>query len=243
MKKLLKYILDFLLPPRCICCGKINSDDNGLCAECFNKITFIAKPYCQKCGMPFTQTSAINKNMLCPECLSQKKSVFRMARAAVKYDAFSKKSILALKFMDKTENAHIFAKWLKLAGGDIWQQGADILIPVPLHYTRLLKRRYNQSALLAQELGKLTGIKADISSLIKYKATKPQSSFAHRNARAENIKGAFKVKNPANIKGKRVVLIDDVFTTGATAKECAKTLRKAGALSVDILTIAKVYKG
>lgn len=165
-----------------------------------------------------------------------------MARAAVRYDYFSKKTILALKFMDKTDNAKTFAKWLKLAGTDIWKEGADILVPVPLHYTRLLTRRYNQSALLAQELSKLVGIKTDIESLVKHKSTKPQSGFAHRQARAQNIKGAFKVKHPENIKGKRVVLIDDVFTTGATARECAKTLYKAGALSVDVLTVAKVYR-
>lgn len=242
MTNIFRYILDFLLPPRCMCCGKINADGNGLCAECFNKITFIAKPYCQRCGQPFTQVAAVNAKMICPKCLAEKKHPFRMARAAVKYDYPSKKSILALKFMDRTENAKIFAKWLKLAGTDIWKEGADVLIPVPLHYGRLLTRRYNQSALLAQELSKLTNIKTDTGSLLKCKSTKPQSSFAHRNARAQNIKGAFKVKNPANIKGKRVVLIDDVFTTGATAKECAKTLYKAGALSVDVLTIAKVYQ-
>lgn len=241
MNKILQDILDFLLPPRCMCCGKIMFDDNGICAECFNKMTFISAPYCAHCGLPFTDPAAIGKQMLCPQCLQEKKPLFRLQRSAVKYDYFSKKAILALKFMDKTENAKVFAKWLKLAGKDIFSAGVDLLVPVPLYYTRLIKRRYNQSALIVKELSLLTGIKADVRSLAKIKSTKPQARFSNRNSRIKNIKGAFRVKKPENIKDKRVVLIDDVFTTGSTARECAKALLAAGAKSVDVLTVAKVY--
>ena len=241
MNKILQDILNFLLPPRCMCCGKVLFDENGVCPECFNKITFISAPYCAHCGLPFSDASAAGKQMLCPACMQEKKPLFRLQRAAIKYDYFSKKTILAFKFMDKTENAKVFAKWLKLAGKDIFNLGADVLIPVPLHYRRLIKRRYNQSALLAKELSLLTGLKADMLSLCKIKATKPQAKFSNRNSRIKNIKGAFKVKNPENIKDKRVVLIDDVFTTGSTARECAKALLNAGAKSVDVLTVAKVY--
>lgn len=140
--------------------------------------------------------------------------------------------------MDKTENAKALANWLKLAGKDIFSEGADLIIPVPLHYTRMLKRKYNQSALLARHLGKLTNIKVDYTSVIRHKKTKPQVEFSG-HARVQNVKGAFEVKKPDNIKGKRIILIDDVFTTGSTLKECSKALYKAKAKSVDFLTVSR----
>jgi len=223
-----------------MCCGKVLQDENGLCPECFNQTTFISEPYCRRCGLPFTQTTQLSRKMLCPQCVKDKKPIFRFNRSAVKYDEFSKYPILAFKFMDKTENAKVFARWLKLAGKDIFAAGADVLIPVPLHYKRLVKRRYNQSVLLAMELGRLTGLKTDVSSLIKFKSTKPQVSFSGA-ARVKNVKGVFKVKYPHKVAGKHVVLIDDVMTTGSTLRECAKVLLAAGAASVDTLTIARVY--
>lgn len=240
MMNIFHAVLDFLLPPRCIYCGKILHDENGLCAECFNEVTFISEPYCKHCGLPFADASALNRRMLCPACVREKKPLFRMVRSAIKYDDISKKSILAFKFMDKTENAKIFAKWLKLAGKDIFENDVDVFIPVPLHYARLVKRHYNQAALLAKELSCVTGIATDLSSLVKFKHTKPQVSFSGK-AREKNIKGAFKVKHPERIAGKRIVLIDDVMTTGSTLRECAKVLLAAGAVSVDALTIARVY--
>ena len=238
---ILKDILNFLLPPRCINCGKIVSDENGLCADCFNEITFISEPFCKCCGLPFADVSGVNKNMLCPMCIKDNKKLFRYSRSAIKYETLSKNMILAFKFMDKTENAKVFAKWIQIAGKDIFSAGADVLIPVPLHYKRLVKRRYNQSALLATELGKLSSVPTDFKSLIKHKSTKPQVSYSGK-ARIKNIKGAFMVKYPENIKNKRVVLIDDVQTTGSTLKECAKVLLQAGAKSVDFLTVARVCK-
>lgn len=240
MLSIFRSFLNFLLPPRCMCCGKIIEGENGLCAQCFNQTTFISEPYCRKCGLPFVDSASINKRMLCPKCIKDKKPLFRFVRSAVKYDGHSKKTILAFKFMDKTENAKVYAKWLKIAGKDIFDAGVDVFVPVPLHYMRLIKRRYNQSALLADELACLTGIKSDVFSLIKFKPTKPQVSFSGK-AREKNVKGVFKVKHPEKIKGKRVVLIDDVLTTGSTLKECAKALHDAGAASVDALTIARVY--
>ena len=237
----LKDILNFLLPPRCINCGKIITDENGLCADCFNEVTFISAPYCKCCGIPFAENWGITEKTICPTCIKQKKKYYRYARSAIKYEDISKNMILSFKFMDKTENAKIFAKWLKLAGADIFDIGADVLIPVPLHYKRLVKRRYNQAALLAIELGKLISLDVDVKSLIKIKSTKPQVNFSGKN-RLKNIKDAFSVKYPENIKNKRVVLIDDVQTTGATLQECAKVLLQSGAKSVDFLTIARVYK-
>ena len=241
MKKFLKNILNFLLPPRCVCCGKILESEDDLCPDCFRQVNFISEPYCRRCGMPFADMTGANADMLCPNCVKNKKNFFRFKRSAVKYDDFSKKMILAFKFMDKTENVKIFAKWLKVAGNDIFAAGADILVPVPLHYSRLVKRRYNQSALLVLELSKLTGLTADLTSLVKFKSTKPQVHFSGQE-RVKNVKGVFKVKTPAKIKGKRIILIDDVLTTGSTVRECSKVLLAAGAASVDVLTVARVCR-
>lgn len=238
MWSFLQNIIDAVLPPRCIKCGKVLSGDAGLCADCFNEINFISEPYCKKCGHPFEQAPG-NRQKLCGKCLKTNNTPFRLSRSAVHYDPASKNLILAFKFMDRTDNAKTLARWLNLAGKDIWKEGADVLIPVPLHYTRLLKRRYNQCGLLASELQKLSGIAVDYTSLIKHKSTRPQVEFSGRQ-RVKNIKGVFSVKHPEKIKGRRIVLIDDVMTTGSTLKECALALKKAGAKSVDTLTVARV---
>ncbi len=238
MNGLLSQIIKIFLPPRCIKCGAVLSDDDGLCPTCFQELNFITAPYCYKCGHPFEEAVS-GKKLLCASCMRKKKTPFRLNRSALCYDDSSKDLILALKFMDKTENAKTLAKWLCLAGYDIWQEGVDVLVPVPLHYKRLIKRRYNQSALLVKELSKLTGIEADYMSLIKHKSTKPQVQFSGHE-RVKNVKGVFSVKHMEKIKGKRVVLIDDVMTTGSTLKECALALKKAGAKSVDTLTVARV---
>lgn len=237
---ILSNIINTFLPPRCIKCGCILSHDGGLCPECFNQINFISSPYCSKCGNPFVSGN-VSKNLLCPACLKNHKTPFRLSRSAVHYDEASKPLLLSFKFMDKTDNADILAKWLNIAGLDIWKEGADIIIPIPLHYTRLIKRRYNQSGLLAKELGKITGLKVDYTSVIRHKKTRPQVEFSGRE-RIKNVKGVFSVKHPEKIKGKRIVLIDDVMTTGSTMKECAMALRKAGAKSVDALTVARVCR-
>lgn len=241
MPDFLLRIINLFLPPRCIKCGKVLSSENGLCEDCFNEVGFISHPYCSRCGHPFEKAVAGKKELLCGSCAQDKKSPFRMNRSAVRYDDSSKPLVLAFKFMDKTDNAKIFARWLKIAGEDIFKSGADVIIPVPLHYLRLVKRRYNQSALLAGELSKITGIAVDYSSVVKHKSTKPQVEFSG-HARHKNVKGAFSVRHPEKIRGKRVVLIDDVMTTGSTLKECALVLRKAGVLSVDTLTVARVCR-
>lgn len=237
MANLFSKIIDFILPPRCICCGKTLNAQDGVCEDCFNKINFITKPHCAKCGLPFESASS-NKDSLCGICIKDKKPLFRLSRSAVRYDDISKNMILAFKFMDKTENAKVLSSWLYMAGKDIFEQGVDLIVPIPLHYSRLLKRKYNQSALLAKALSKLTGVKVDYSSVTRHKKTKPQVEFSGK-ARVKNVKGAFEVKHPEKIKGKRIVLIDDVYTTGSTLKECAKALKKAGVKSIDFLTVSR----
>ncbi len=240
MLSFFQKIIDAVLPPRCIECGKILNGKIGLCPECFNRINFISQPYCSKCGIPFEQADN-GETLLCGQCIREKRSPFRMNRSAMRYDENSKNLILSFKFMDKTENASVLAKWIKIAGEDIWKAGADVLIPIPLHYTRLIKRKYNQSALLCAELSKLTGIPVDYHSVVRCLKTRPQVEFSGKE-RIKNIKGAFSVRHPERLQGKRVVLIDDVMTTGSTLKECALIIKKAGAASVDTLTAARVCK-
>lgn len=236
MIKWLHFLINVILPPRCLICGTCINSDNSLCGDCFAKINFISSPYCIHCGRPLP--SDVDGQYYCHKCLTSK-DYFRLCRSAVKYDEFSKKLILDFKFLDRLENKTLLVNWLFLAGQDIFNEGIDVIIPVPLHYMRLFRRKYNQSAVLASGLSKLTGIPADYKSLQKIKHTTPQISCTGKQ-RIKNVKKAFEVIHPQNIKGKHIVLIDDVYTTGATLTECAKALKKAGAKSVDALTVARV---
>ncbi len=236
--KFFRFLFDSILPRRCRKCGQILTNEGELCEKCLSELNFIYPPYCKKCGHPLTDSENSGK-MLCAVCLSRKRSPFRMSRSALYYDDASKNLILAFKFMDKTENARLLAAMLKVAGEDIFAAGADVIVPVPLHYTRLIKRRYNQSALLAYELGRYTGLPVDCSSLVRHKKTRPQVEFSGTE-RARNVKKAFSVRHPEKLAGKRVVLIDDVLTTGSTLRECAVALKKAGVRSIDTLTVARV---
>ena len=238
MKHFLAKILNFILPPRCINCGKVLNEEDGICSECFQKISFISRPYCEKCGIPFAEKTS-GKN-ICGSCLKDKKSVFRLFRSVFIYDEFSKKMVLSLKFMDKTENAKILGKMMFFAGKDIFknEDEIDVIIPIPLHYKRLLKRKYNQAGLLAKALSKYCAKPVDYSSVIRAKNNRPQVEFSGK-VRHNNVKGVFEVRKTQKIKDKRILLVDDVYTTGSTMKECAKVLLKAGAKSVDFITIAR----
>ncbi|MBR2430976.1 ComF family protein [bacterium] len=216
------------------------SEKNGLCSECFNSINFISHPFCYKCGKPFDKEINIKDihKTLCAKCLKEKNSLFSLQRSAFIYDDESKCLILDFKFKDKTISAETLANMLYIAGKDIWEENPDIIIPVPIHKLRLLKRRYNQSAILAKILGEKTNLKVDYFSLIKHKNTIPQVLLSG-SARRNNLRKAFYVKKTQNIKDKNIVLIDDVETTGSTLKECAKLLKKHGAKKIYAITLAR----
>ena len=236
----IKDIINFILPPRCYICGKVLNEDKAVCDDCISKIEFLNGTICHRCGTPlFEQTKDSSNNLLCGSCLKHKKNMlFRMIRSAYIYDDFSKKLILDFKFYDKTDLASVLAKMIYVAGKDIFNEGIDVIIPVPLHYTRLIKRRYNQSALLANELGKLTNIDVDLHTLVKGKRTKAQVD-CDGNERLINVKDAFYLKDVNKLKDKRVLLIDDVLTTGSTLNECAKAIKCAKPKSIDALTISR----
>lgn len=238
MPRWLKILVDAFLPPRCLLCGKILSEENGLCEECFTKINFISQPYCLRCGLPL----ASGKNTkTCPVCVGDNKNPFRMQRSMVSYDEASRPLLVNFKFHDRTEYAPFLARWLYTAGKDIWQEGADVLVPVPLHRARLRQRKYNQAALLCKELNKLTDIPVDYTSLGRHKNTIPQVECSGIK-RKNNVKKAFSLKQENVFKNKRVVLIDDVLTTGATLRECAYVILASGAKSVDAISVARVIK-
>lgn len=234
------FLVNFILPPRCIKCGKILQEHNGLCSDCFNKIRFISAPYCARCGLPFTDESGLSagKRQLCGKCLQEKRPLFSMQRSAFIYDNESKNLILDFKFNDKTVSAETLANILFSAGHDIWQEKPDLLLPVPIHQLRLLKRRYNQSALLVKYLSEKSEISADYFSLIRHQNTIPQVQLSG-DARRRNLQKAFSVKYPQKLQGKSVVLVDDVETTGSTLNECAKVLKKAGVKKIYALTLAR----
>ncbi len=237
MKEFLLKLINFILPCRCICCGTIVEDENGVCPDCFNKIHFISKPYCKICGTPFETTENVINNV-CANCLKDKKKLLDLQRSAFIYDDFSKKIILGLKFFDKTYYAPWLAKMMYRISQDIFAEKPDLIIPVPLHNIRLFQRKYNQSALLAKELSKLSGIKTDFTSLKRCKNTIPQVNFSGK-ARVKNVKNAFVVTKNKNIKNKKIILIDDVFTTGSTIKECALVCKKAGASKIFVITASR----
>lgn len=232
-------ILNFILPPRCAICGKILSEDKGVCDTCIRDIEFLKPPVCHRCGQPLGEVATKKDvRLLCGQCLQNKRKPFRYSRSAFVYDDFSKKLILDFKFYDHTELASLLAKMMFVAGNEIFQSGVDMIIPVPLHYTRLIWRKYNQSSLLGKELSTLTGIEVNNAVLHKIRRTKSQVE-CKGFARLKNLQGAFGIKNSQLIKGKRILLIDDVLTTGSTLKECTQVLKRAGAKSVDWLTVAR----
>lgn len=210
-----------------------------LAGTAWEKLRFIAAPLCDCCGLPFEIEAG--PGTLCLACI-EKRPPYRSARAALAYDEESRKMILGFKHGDQTHITHSFTPWLRRAGRDMLG-GADLIMPVPLHRWRLLRRRYNQSALLAATLARATGKTWLPDTLRRVRATESQG-FKRARERRANVRRAFIVpeKQKHLIKGRAIVLVDDVYTTGATVQECTKTLLAAGAASVDVLTIARTVR-
>jgi len=231
-------VLDLLLPPRCLACGEAVGEQGALCPDCWAGIDFLAPPMCARCGFPFEFDT--EDGVLCAACQARP-PVFDRARAVLRYDAASRGMLLAFKHADRTDLAPYFGHWLARAGAEVLAE-ADLVAPVPLHWTRLFSRRYNQAALLARAAAKQAGRPFLGDALVRRRRTKPQRSGLA--ARTRNVAGAFVVP-PARrraIEDRRVLLVDDVRTTGATLEACARTLKAAGAKGVDVLTLALVVR-
>ena len=187
------------------------------------------------CGAPFEYDIGER----CPACLASPRA-FARARSAVIYDDASRDLILQFKHADRTDLAGLFAGWINRAADDLLAE-ADTVVPVPLHPSRLLSRRYNQAAEIARPLARRRGIAYLPGALVRRKASESQAGKS-ASGRRRNVVGAFAVPDRAKVRieGRRIVLIDDVLTTGATAEACARALLKAGAAAVDLATVARV---
>lgn len=218
-----------------------DDSDTGLCGSCWRDLTFLTDSSCITCGLPFEVTSETEQ--MCGACLANPPP-FSRTKAAVLYDDASKDLVMKFKHGDATHLAPIFAAWLEYANTRSQYNllsHTDLLIPVPLHWTRLMKRHFNQASLLGNALSKRTGISIAHDILNRTKATKSQGHLS-RDDRLKNVSGKFSVspKKQDIIKGKVITLIDDVYTSGATVTACAKTLKSAGAKEVYVLTLARV---
>lgn len=231
--------LDLLFPPLCVSCRTPVAEPYSLCAACWRAIAFLDGPCCMQCGYPFDFDPGAGTR--CAGCLARP-PVFDQARAVMRYDDKSRDLILAFKRADRLDLVPAFANWLQRAGHGLIDQ-ADLIVPVPLHRTRLWQRRYNQSALLAQEISRRTGRPADLFLLERVRRTPSQGEMPSAKARRRNVLGAFQVVNQPLLRGKVVLLIDDVYTTGATLEACARALKRAKAQRILVLTLARVVRG
>lgn len=227
-------ILDTLFPPRCFACNVLTAEQGSLCASCWGGVEFISAPMCRRCGMPFGYEVEGD----CMACL-QAPPPYDAARAVFRYEGGSRRLVTGYKYYDRTLATPMFARWLARAGAE-QLAAADCVVPVPLHRWRLLKRRYNQSALLAAGLAKLAGKPCHAGALRRTRHTVQQAGLT-REERQRNVEDAFAVpaERQAAIAGKAVLLVDDVLTTGATLHACAHALLAGGAKAVYILTLAR----
>ena len=231
-----RLALDIALPTLCVACRE-PVDGDGVCATCWAKLSFIAPPFCPRLGIPFVYDPG--PDMLSMEAIANPPAYMR-ARAAVRYDDVARTLVHALKYQDRTDLAPAMGRWMARAGRELLSD-ADVLVPVPLHWKRGWSRRYNQSGALARVIERQTGVKLSSEALRRVRPTQQQIGLS-RKERASNVQGAFKVSADRQdlIHGRRVVLIDDVLTSGATVDACARALLRAKAASVDVLVFARV---
>jgi ComF family protein len=236
LKHTARTALDIALPTLCVACHEPVAGE-GVCATCWAKLSFIAPPYCPRLGIPFVYDPG--PDLLSMEAIANPPA-YRRARAAVRYDDVARTLVHALKYQDRTDLAPAMGGWMARAGRELLVD-ADALVPVPLHWRRGWSRRYNQSGALARIIERQSGVKVAVEALRRVRPTEQQVGLS-RSLRASNVQGAFKVTadRGGDIAGRRVVLIDDVLTSGATVDACARALLRARAASVDVLVFARV---
>lgn len=250
------WLIDRLLPPQCAACGRVVSVSGRLCVPCFTALDFITPPLCRRCGLPFdfdpigdsiggagdgAGDSGADRDpgLLCAACAAEPPAYGR-ARAALRYNDRAGLLVVRFKHYDRADLAPTLAGWM-IASGQSLIADADLIVPVPLHRWRLMRRGYNQSVLLARVIARAAG-KPMVPDLLRRRRNTPPQTRLGRQARKTNVVGAFAVapRHRALLPRRRVLLVDDVLTTGATAGHSAKALIAAGAERVDVLTLARV---
>jgi ComF family protein len=231
------FVLDVALPPLCPSCAEPLGQEGGLCPACWAKLSFITRPYCERLGIPFTYDPG--PGVLSMQAIADPPTYAR-ARAVVRFDEVARTLVHALKYGDRLDLVPLLGRWMAQAGRELLAE-ADALVPVPLHWRRLWARRFNQSAALAFAISRVSGTRVLFDALERRRPT-PQQVGLSRTERAHNVQGAFRVRQPAKgeVAGRRLVLVDDVLTSGATVDACARALLRAGAASVDVLVFARV---
>lgn len=230
-------LLDLALPPICLSCGIHVDRHRMLCPKCWAGVDFITPPLCDRLGVPLPFDSG--ERAVSAAALAAPPDYGR-ARAVAAFDGVMRDLVHGLKYRDRPEGCRLFAQWMAVAGAELLEE-ADVLVPVPLHWSKLWARRFNQSALIAREISKATDVPALLNVLRRVKRTPSQVGLSP-GQRRRNVRGAFIVPDhlAGTFAGRHVLLIDDVITTGATADACARSLRAAGARAVDVLALARV---
>lgn len=238
-KAFLAKVRDVALPPQCPGCRVIVEAPDTLCGACWTQLRMTGPAVCDACGMPFPFEQ---DGALCGACIGREPP-FERARSAVAYNDGSRALILAFKHADRPEAAKLFARWMVVAAPQLLAE-ADVIIPVPLDRRRLFERRYNQAALLSQNLTRLTDVPSLIDGVERIKPSPPRGKHMSSTDRRRNVAGAFRVRASAKaaLRGKRGLVVDDVYTTGATAWAMARCLKQVGVEAVDILTVARVVR-
>ncbi|MCP4320239.1 MAG: ComF family protein [Hyphomicrobiales bacterium] len=231
---------DIIYPPVCIGCGEVCGGHGGLCGDCWSTLRPMERPWREVLGTPFSYD--MGDAVLSADAIADPPA-FAKARSAVLYDEAARLLVQRLKYKDRVDLAGAMAGWMARAGGDVIC-AAETVVPVPLHRRRLMKRQYNQAAELARALAVRTRLPYLPAALLRTRATRLQVGLGTQ-ARADNVKGAFAVPagRQTQIAGKAILLVDDVYTTGATVKAATRALLKAGAGKAFVLTFARVASG
>lgn len=229
-----------LFPPACAGCGVRVAEPGTLCGSCWPKLRFLERPWCAVLGTPFAYE--VGEGAVSPEAIANPPP-FDRARAAVAYSGVAREMVQGLKYNDRTDLAPWMAGWMARAGSELVAD-ADVVVPVPLHWRRFLSRRFNQSAELARALAAASNLPFEPGALVRRKVTRQQVGL-RASEREDNVRGAFAVPAKARrlVSGRRVLLIDDVYTTGATVAAATRALKRGGATAVDVLTFARVVPG
>jgi len=229
-------VLGLLIPPKCASCGTVLSQEGVFCEWCKGTFRPVEEPFCSICGLPFK--SSEGSNHPCPSCWNE--SIwFDRARAVFIYEGAVRRAIHRFKYHASLFQARILGGLLANAVEDLSASCSwDLMVPVPLHETKLRQRGFNQALLLSKYAAKRVGILLDVGTLRRIRLTRPQVELSGSD-RLKNVKNAFEVVSSEVYKNKQILLVDDVFTTGATIRECARVLKKAGASRVDAVTLAR----